>query len=154
MVKTRTEIEYHKKITVNKICNWLTYLCVSFQLMEGSLIGRSLVIVARPVVSGGNAVFGRALTLPPRGRERPVKGNTLKQRNVKCNHAEVWWITWEDTRLYSVNVPHRPYSQVNLSRVLAPIHEYPSSTKHPRNAQAILPAGELGNISNSNMEGP
>ena len=76
--------------------------------MEGSLIGRSLVIVARPVVSGGNAVLGRALTLPPRGRERPVKGYTLKQRNVKCNHAGVWWITRYDTRLYSVNVPHRP----------------------------------------------
>ena len=51
--------------------------------MEGSLIGRSLVIVARPVVSGGNAVFGRALTLPPRGRERPVKGNYSETKKCK-----------------------------------------------------------------------
>ena len=57
--------------------------------MEGSLIGRSLVIVARPVASGENAVLGPAPTLPPRGRERTVKGNTQKQRSVKCNHAEV-----------------------------------------------------------------
>ena len=62
----------------------MAYYFFLFQLMEGSLAGWSLVIVARPVDSGGNAVFGPAPTLPPLGWETPEMGDTQKQRSVKA----------------------------------------------------------------------